>query len=63
MKIGDLVMVHYKDGSISGIVGIYLGEGVYGISPYVEIYINNQIRRLYKLDYIFEVINESRRLG
>jgi hypothetical protein len=61
MEIGDLVKFYYKDGAVSSFTGIFLTEGSYGISPYVELFVEDRILKLYKFDYIFEVINESRR--
>ena len=61
MNKGDLVKFFYKDGAVSSLFGIFLSEGSYGISPYVELFVEDRIIKLYKLDYIFEVINENRK--
>jgi len=59
MKKGDLVKFYYKDGAVSSLTGIFLAEGSHGISPYVEIFVEDRVFKLYKFDYIFEVINEG----
>lgn len=60
MNKGDLIKFYYKDGAASSFVGIFLSEGSHGITPYVELFVEDRILKLYKLDYTFEVINESR---
>ena len=60
MKVGDLVKIVYKHGAVSSLMGIYLGETKIQHTMWVEILMDGDIERLYKFDYIFEVINESR---
>lgn len=60
MEKGDLVKFFYKDGAISSFIGIFLSEGNHHNVGWVEIYSNNKKLKLYKNDYVFEVINGNR---
>ena len=60
MRVGDLVRIIYKHGAINSLTGVYLGETKIQHSMWVEILMDGDIQKLYKFDYIFEVINESR---
>ena len=61
MKIGDLVKITYKHGSVHCSIGVYLGETKIQHTTWVD-FLNGdgEQQSLYKFDYIFEVINESR---
>ena len=61
MERGDLIKFFCKDGAVNSFIGVFLREGSYGISPYVEMLVDDKVLRLYKFDYIFEVINEDRK--
>ena len=57
MKIGDLLKITYKHGAINYLFGIYMGEGTYDVHPYISVYVDGEMRKMYKLDYNYEVIN------
>jgi len=42
------------------LLGIYLGETKVQHITWVKVLIDEEIQKLYKFDYIFEVLNESR---
>ena len=62
MKVGDLVKIYPKDGAVSHVVGVFLGEEKKKIS-YTRLWVVKPVflvggeKRTYcKLDYIFEII-------
>ena len=59
MKVGDLIKIVYKHGSVHSSIGVYLGEIKVNHTIWVN-FLNEdgEKQSLYKFDYIFEVINE-----
>jgi len=60
VNTGDLVKIIYKHGAINYLFGIYLGETKVQHTTWINVLVDDEVQRLYKFDYIFEVINESR---
>tara|TARA_Y100001963_G_C6510590_1_gene321942 strand:+ start:373 stop:567 length:195 start_codon:yes stop_codon:yes gene_type:complete len=64
MKVGDLIKIYPKDGAASFEMGVYLGEekcSQFDMWVKKSVFLVNGQKRTYcKIDYFFEVINESR---
>ncbi len=66
MKVGDLIKIYPKDGAVSCVVGIYLGDEREPYQTDTKFWIkspvflvNGQRKTYNKLDYRFEIIKKD----